>query len=116
MPASRSHPDYTPVKEALRRLKAAHDADGNRLEVIELPQPKKVQLGWSGQPLATSYVNFYLPNGAVVMPAFGDANDEVARSVLADVFIGRDIMQIDAVDIVQGGGGIHCITQQEPQA
>ena len=46
--------------------------------------------------------------------AFGDPNDEAARTILAQCFPGRDIMQIDALDIVQGGGGIHCITQQEP--
>jgi agmatine deiminase len=63
-----------------------------------------------------SYVNFYLANGAVVMPAFGDSNDEGARIILGQCFPGRDIMQIDALDIVQGGGGIHCITQQEPLA
>jgi agmatine deiminase len=34
--------------------------------------------------------------------------------ILAQCFPDRDIMQIDALDIVQGGGGIHCITQQEP--
>ena len=43
-------------------------------------------------------------------------NDEPARAILAGCFPGRDIMQIDAIDIVQGGGGIHCITQQEPLA
>ena len=48
------------------------------------------------------------------MPAFDDPNDEKARAVLADCFPDRDILQIDALDIVEGGGGIHCITQQEP--
>ena len=41
-------------------------------------------------------------------------NDEVARLFLANLFPDRDILQIDALDIVEGGGGIHCITQQEP--
>ena len=79
-----------------------------------MPQPRKQRQAWSGRLLATSYVNFYLANGAVIMPAFGDPNDEPARTILAQCFPGRDIMQIDALDIVQGGGGIHCITQQEP--
>ena len=38
-----------------------------------------------------------------------------ARDALAECFPGRDILQIDALHIVEGGGGIHCITQQEPQ-
>lgn len=114
MPAARNHPDYAPVQEAMSRLKAARDAEGRALEIIALPQPKKHRRSWSGALLAMSYVNFYLANGAVIMPAFGDPNDEAARTVLAQCFPDRDIMQIDALDIVQGGGGIHCITQQEP--
>ena len=95
-------------------LGSRSEALGLALEVIALPQPKKQRQSWSGRLLAMSYVNFYLANGAVIMPAFGDPNDEAARTVLAQCFPGRDIMQIDALDIVQGGGGIHCITQQEP--
>ncbi|HEY4266064.1 MAG TPA: agmatine deiminase family protein [Micropepsaceae bacterium] len=116
MPAARSHPDYAPVQEAMSRLKAARDAEGRAFEIVPLPQPRKHRQSWSGRPLAMSYVNFYLANGAVIMPAFGDPNDEDARTILAQCFPGRDIMQIDALDIVQGGGGIHCITQQEPAA
>ncbi len=115
MPASRSDPDFLPAREALRRLKAARDAEGRNLEIVELPQPKHPRASWRGGKLPASYVNFYLPNGAVIIPAFDDPNDEAARSVLADCFPQRDMVQIDALDIVEGGGGIHCITQQEPQ-
>jgi len=114
VPASRAHPDWAPVEEAIRRLKNARDADDRCLDVVELVQPGTHRADWRGRMLATSYINFYLPNGGVVMPSFDDPHDEHARSVLADCFPGRDILQIDALDIVQGGGGIHCITQQEP--
>jgi len=46
------------------------------------------------------------------MPSFDDPNDEKARSLLATCFPDRDILQIDALDIVEGGGGIHCITNR----
>jgi len=114
VPAHKSDPDYEPVQEAIRRLREARDAEGRSFDVIELPQPQTVRKDWRGRPLATSYVNFYLPNGGVVMPGFDDANDERARAVIAGCFPSRDILQIDAMDIVEGGGGIHCITQQEP--
>jgi agmatine deiminase len=116
VPPSQSHPDFVPVAEAIRRLREARDAEGRAIEVVEIEQPRVVRFGWQGHPLPASYVNFYLPNGGIVMPAFEDPNDEKARAVLADCFPGRDILQIDALDIVQGGGGIHCITQQEPAA
>jgi agmatine deiminase len=114
IPSSHSHPDYEPVQEAIRTLTAARDAMGRPLEIVSLPQPEKQRLAWSGQLLQASYVNFCLANGAVIMPAFEDSHDETARKILSDVFPGRDITQIEALDIVQGGGGIHCITQQEP--
>lgn len=111
---ARTHPDSAPVQEALRRLRTARDAEDRSFEIIELPQPRKTRQSWSGALLPASYVNFYLVNGGLIMPAFGDKNDEQARTILAQCFPNRDIMQIDALDIVQGGGGIHCITQQEP--
>ena len=114
IPASRSDPDYEPVMDALRRLSDARDAQGRKLEIVEIIQPAKRRVDWRERPLQASYVNFYLANGGVVMPSFDDAHDEGARAALADCFPGRDILQIDALDIVQGGGGIHCLTQQEP--
>jgi agmatine deiminase len=114
IPASKSHPDYEPAIEALRRLSEARDAEGRAIEVAEIAQPRKTRHDGRGRLLQSSYVNFYLANGGVVMPSFDDPNDERARETVADCFPGRDILQIDALDIVEGGGGIHCITQQEP--
>ena len=114
VPSSRTLPDYKPVKEAIRRLKAARDAAGRALDIIEIEQPQRVRFDWRGRPLQSSYINFYTPNGGIVMPGFEDPNDSKAQSVLADCFPGRDVLQIDALDILQGGGGIHCITLAEP--
>jgi agmatine deiminase len=115
VPAARSHPDFEPVMEAIRRLKSARDAHGRPIEVVEIEQPREAGTDWRGRPLQASYVNFYIANGGIVMPSFDDPNDEKARAVIADCFVGRDILQIEALDIVAGGGGIHCITQQEPE-
>ncbi|HXC56219.1 MAG TPA: agmatine deiminase family protein [Rhizomicrobium sp.] len=114
VPASRSHPDFEPVMEAIRRLGASRDAQGRPIEVVELEQPRNLKTDWRGRLLQASYVNFYLANGGVVMPSFDDPSDDRAHAVIADCFPGRDILQIQALDIVEGGGGIHCITQQEP--
>jgi agmatine deiminase len=111
---AKNHPDRAAVEDARARLKDARDAKGRAFEIVELPQPRRLRRSWNGALLPMSYVNFYLANGALIMPAFDDAGDEPARTILAQCFPGRDIMQIDALDIVAGGGGIHCITQQEP--
>jgi agmatine deiminase len=114
MPASRNHPDFESVAALRSTLGEMRDARGGPFEIVEIVQPQSLRKDWRGRPLAASYVNFYLANGGVVMPSFDDPADLPARSVLADCFPEREIVQIDARDLVQGGGGIHCITQQEP--
>jgi agmatine deiminase len=114
IPSARSHPDYEPVMELVRRLRANRDAHGRAFEIVEIEQPRKVGEDARGRPLQASYINFYLANGGLVMPGFNDRHDELARTALAQCFPNRDILQIEALDIVAGGGGIHCITQQEP--
>ena len=99
--------------DARARLEAARDAQGRELEIVELEQPKR-RKGDDGLRLGLSYINFYLPTGGVVMPAFSDPKDEPAFETLKEVFPDRDVVQVEVSDILLGGGGIHCITQQEP--
>jgi agmatine deiminase len=116
VPSSPSLPDAPPVKEAIRRLQRERDAKGRALEVVELPQPRRVRFDWRGRILQTSYLNFYLANGGIVMPSFDDPNDDKAEAVLAACFPGRDVLQVEVLDLLQGGGGIHCISLGEPAA
>ncbi len=69
----------------------------------------------AGERLAASYVNFYIANDAIVLPQFGDVNDENAVRVLKEAFPDRRIVPVYARDIIVGGGNIHCITQQIPK-
>ena len=70
-----------------------------------------------GTPLAASYINYYLCSGgrAVVMPRFGLPTDQVAADQLQALFPHARIVQVDAREILLGGGNIHCITQQQPK-
>lgn len=64
-----------------------------------------------------SYVNFYPAEGAVITAQFGDRDaDAAAAAVLTDLFPGREVVQLDVDRLHGGGGGIHCVTQQEPAA
>jgi agmatine deiminase len=69
-----------------------------------------------GERLPASYANFYVANGVVLVPTFNDANDRAALTTLANLFPGRDVVGIHAVDLVLGLGSIHCLTQQQPTA
>lgn len=105
--------DFAIVADNRTRLKAARDARGMPLDIMELPAPR-ARRDERGARLTLSYVNFYLANGGLIMPAFDDPADEPARQLLAAAFPDRQLVQLPALDIVMGGGGIHCITQQMP--
>jgi agmatine deiminase len=97
-------------------LKAATDQDGNRLEVIQLPLPNPLWLEDEQRWLPASYANFYIGNSAVLLPVFNDPMDREAVEILQSCYPEREIVPIEAVALVYGYGGIHCITQQEPSA
>lgn len=127
-----SDPQYALSKACLDVLTRTRDAKGRVLRVHKLPLPQPITITeeecagldlCEGQPtrtpgerLAASYVNFYIANGAIVMPAFGDPADAKAQAMLADLFPTREVVPIAARDILIGGGNIHCITQQIPRA
>lgn len=101
------------LKDNLARLRAATDAQGRAFEVVEIEQARARYLP-DGRRLALSYINFYIANGAVIVPAFEDPQDARAFETISRAFPGREVVQVPALDIVHGGGGIHCITQQQP--
>lgn len=107
-------PNYNTLQENLEILKSAKDAKGRSLEVYCVEQPPATYM--DGERLTLSYINFYLANKGIVMPAFGyEAYDKAAYQLFTQLFPGYQISQIDALDVFAGGGGIHCITQQQPR-
>ncbi len=106
-------PNYEPLRENIRRLRAATDQDGKPLAIIELPMPAPVI--FEGRRLPASYANFYIANGIVLVPVFNDPNDRVALDILADLFPDREIVGIYSGDLIWGFGAIHCMTQQQPK-
>ncbi|WP_414167511.1 agmatine deiminase family protein [Streptoverticillium reticulum] len=96
-------------------LQDTTDARGKSLEVIDLPQPDLDRITGRGDAFVSTYANFYVANGAVFMPRFGDAKaDDHAKGVLQDHFPQRDIVQVKIDTIASGGGGIHCSTHDQP--
>jgi len=112
--ANGSDANYHPLKENAERLQRAILEDGSRLQVVPLPMPSPVV--FDGQRLPASYANFYICNDAVLVPTFNDPNDRVALGILGEVFPGRTVRGIHAVDLVWGLGTIHCLTQQQPRS
>jgi agmatine deiminase len=96
-------------------LAEATDARGERFEVIDLPQPDFEEIRGGGEDFLASYVNFYVGNGAVFLPEFGDRRaDDRARGILQEQFTDREVVSV-AIDVIaSGGGGIHCATHDLP--
>jgi agmatine deiminase len=122
---------YPICRDALERLAQVRDANGRKLKVHTLPQPgplrmtKKEASGirrmrgsqprLAGDRLPASYINFYIGNSVVVMPLLDARYDGQVAKKLKALFPKRRIIGVQAREIMLGGGGIHCITQQVPR-
>lgn len=107
------HPDHDIMTTNIRLLGEATDAAGRSLDLVTVPAPS-ITTDETGDFVDYNYVNHLAVNGAVIVPSFGDAQDERARGIIADLYPGRDVRLVPSRAIFRQGGGIHCITQQEP--
>ena len=105
-------PNHRPLAEAAERLAGVRDARGRALEIVRLPMPGPVL--WGKERLPASYANYYVASDRVLVPVFDDPNDGQAIGVLGELFPGRRIVGVRAVDLVLGLGTIHCSTHEEP--
>jgi agmatine deiminase len=104
--ADEASPNWDSTRENAARLQAAG------LEVVELPLLPYVD--HDGPPTVVPYTNFYLCNGALIVPVTGQETDEEALALLGGLYPGREVVPVPGVTLALGGGGVHCITQQVP--
>lgn len=106
-------PNYELMAANIEALKAATDAEGRSIEIIELPQLPFTD--FHGHEVHISYANFYVANGGIVVPVIGDHPDDAeAIALLEAAFPDREVVGVPGCTISFGGGGPHCITQQIP--
>jgi agmatine deiminase len=107
-------PNHERLAENLDCLRSASDARGRPIEVVELETLPATEV--RGLPGCVPYTNLYLANGALIVPVAGDDPDrdaEVLR-MLASVYAPREVVPVPGRMLAEGGGGVHCITQQVP--
>jgi len=107
-----SHPDYQVCREIRAALEGTHDAAGRSWEIIEMPAP--ATLTDAEGFVDYSYINHLVVNDGVIACGFGDTEDANAVAILAEQYPGRTVVTVDARPLFERGGGIHCITQQQP--
>ncbi|MFE3775802.1 agmatine/peptidylarginine deiminase [Streptomyces sp. NPDC059122] len=107
------HPDHAICNEIVKVLGDATDARGRRLEVVQIPAPTVIEE--DGELVDYSYINHLQCNDGIVLCAFDDPRDEEAAAIFRRLFPGRTVTLVDARTIFAAGGGVHCITQQQPK-
>ncbi len=122
-------PFYEASQKAYKALTEMTDAKGRQLKVHKLCCPiNNVTIKGDfkidyvegtlpreyGDICIASYMNFLITNGGVIVPQYGDENDALALTQLKAIFPDKEVVGVNTVEIVYGGGNIHCITQQQP--
>jgi agmatine deiminase len=117
----RDNPNFELCKENLRRLREARDAKGRKLEIIEmpiLPYTEEITNPNIGHDRPTRYpvpyVNYYPVNGALIVPMLGGPEDEAALPILEKAHPERTIVPVPSIAMAADGGGVGCVTQQQP--
>lgn len=100
--------------ETYEILRSATDAKGRKLDVVKLPEPTNIRV--TAKDFVSSYVNYYVCNGAVIAAQFGDKDvDQEAQSILKSLYPGREVVALNIDTVGEVGGGIHCATHEQPK-
>lgn len=105
--------DNRALSKNARLLNATRLESGKQLNVVEIQMPAPVF--YKSQRVPISYANFYFTNDSVLMPIFGDRNDNKAIYAMESLLPDRKITPIVATDLAWGLGSFHCLTQQQPK-
>ena len=128
---NKDDPQYERSKRDLEVLQHETDAKGRKFQIVEMPLPEiqymseqesaalkpndKAIARIPNRRLAASYINFYMSEKFILLPAFNDKNDKINKQILDDFYHGeKEIIQIPSRSILLAGGNIHCITKQIP--
>jgi len=111
------NPDKTDPHHAVgvantRALEGQTDAKGRKLDLEFIDEGIYHEGIWNGG--CSSYINSYLANGAVIVPAYGYDRDESVVETYQRIYPDREVIQVSIQNLAMGGGGIHCVTQQQP--
>jgi agmatine/peptidylarginine deiminase len=109
-PADSHYAELTAMGEEIAALRTR---EGQPYRLFPLPWAQPILD--KGRRLAASYANYLIVNGAVLIPAYGDAADGKAAEVLAAAYPGREIVQVPCRPLIWQNGSLHCITMQLPE-
>ena len=109
------YPGYDALQAMEAELEALQNVNGASYQLTALPWPAP-KYNTRGNRLPASYANFLVINGAVLVPAYEDSQDDVAAAQLQAAFPDREIVGIPCLPLIQQSGSLHCVTMQFPAA
>lgn len=109
---NKNHPNYKALQDNLKRLQNSKLENGKKPNIVTLPMPNEIL--FENVSLPASYANFLILNDCVLVPTFNDPNDREALNILANCFPKREVIGINAIDLIWGFGTLHCLSQQIP--
>lgn len=107
-----SDPHHGELQRMAGELAALRTADGRAYRLHPLPWARPIVD--EGRRLAASYANYLIVNGAVLVPAYGDAADDEAARIIGTAHPGREVVQVPCRPLIWQNGSLHCITMQLP--
>ncbi|MGA0585566.1 agmatine deiminase family protein [Dyella sp. KRB-257] len=105
-------PHFDELQRMAGELAALRTTDGRPYTLYPLPWAKPIVD--EGRRLAASYANYLIVNGAVLVPAYGDAADDAAARIIGEAHPGREVVQVPCRPLIWQNGSLHCITMQLP--
>lgn len=107
-----NNPNFETLQENITRLQSFRTPDGRPFASVQMPLPHVV--GDDGEPLAASYLNYLVLNGAVLVPTYGQPDsDQDALEIVGDCFPEREVVGFECSDIIHEGGALHCMSQNQ---
>ncbi|WP_158279757.1 agmatine deiminase family protein [Coraliomargarita sinensis] len=108
------NPNVDALQENITRLQNFRTPQGDPFASVQLPLPEVS--GQNGEPLAASYLNYLVLNGAVLVPTYGQSElDQDALEIIGDCFPEREVVGFDCSDLIHEGGALHCMSQNQPK-
>lgn len=110
--SDKTDPHYSVGIDNANALTGQTDAKGRELQIEFIEEGIYHEGVWNGG--CSSYINSYLANGAVIVPAYGYDRDAACVETYQRLYPDREVVQVPIKSLALGGGGIHCVTQQQP--
>ena len=104
--ADRANPNYGRLHRTLEVLEAA----GYEVRTVDVLPCAEI----GGETVVVPPTNFYLANGAAIVPITAGSDLDKALDAVQSVLPSHEVVGVPGTVLAYGGGGVHCITQQVP--